>query len=680
MRTPVFFAPAVLIFWGWQMETWWLAIVMAAVLVYANQSKNKYEFSAGDFNKFVDISIVLVAGLVVLGLSIESKTAVWFLLKWLPAAFFPVIGVQYFSLDGKISFQSFLLASRQNKRGRKIPKNLSDKKINFTFIYALICLLCAGVSKINPEYSSSTPGISALQTVTDQDRLIYFIGCSALLCWGMWGRRSKRVPVWCWSLMMAAVILSGYWGQKMVRSAGLHLRHWMMARYVAMASNNPLKSSTAMGEIGQLKLSNAIIMRVKLASDSTSGNFLLQKAVYTQLLKETWVTRSDFKPIEPSAEKDVWVLNPMKGNMHRMMIFSKSKRSRAVLVLPPGTNKISNLKVENCYKNSLQTVKVEGVPAFMAVDVNYTGSPDGDSRPVKADLNLPEGHAQLLEEIIQDLGLRNLTKEKAIKKIEFFFNDQFEYSLDLAGKGVYETPLHNFLTHTRKGHCELFASATVLLLRKAGIPARYATGFIVNEYSEMEQKYIVRQRDAHAWARVFVNDNWHDIDTTPSGFLAVDRLETPSSPVKDFLSYLLFGVSVLRYETGKDILEKYGFWLILPLAAILWYRLRQSSRIRKAVDNKKRTQKKDDKRVKESFYLLETHLNDQGLVRYKYETYTTWLNRIRPSLPPETDVELFEKLLRLHNKMVFGPGLIEQEKIFLFKTIRTMVEVGQLIK
>jgi transglutaminase-like putative cysteine protease len=46
-----------------------------------------------------------------------------------------------------------------------------------------------------------------------------------------------------------------------------------------------------------------------------------------------------------------------------------------------------------------------------------------------------------------------------------------------------ETPLARFLLRTRSGHCEYFATATVLLLRQLGIPARYAVGYAVHEAS-----------------------------------------------------------------------------------------------------------------------------------------------------------------------------------------------------
>src|SRR5439155_1389676 len=65
------------------------------------------------------------------------------------------------------------------------------------------------------------------------------------------------------------------------------------------------------------------------------------------------------------------------------------------------------------------------------------------------------------------------------------------------------------------GHCEYFATATVLLLRAAGVPARYATGYSVQEWSRLERRYVVRARHAHSWALVWADGAWRDLDTTP---------------------------------------------------------------------------------------------------------------------------------------------------------------------
>jgi hypothetical protein len=79
-------------------------------------------------------------------------------------------------------------------------------------------------------------------------------------------------------------------------------------------------------------------------------------------------------------------------------------------------------------------------------------------------------------------------------------------------------PIDAFLTRTRKGHCEYFATAFVLLLRAQNIPARVATGFYTTERRQGGKSYgyVVRQSDAHAWAEVWLNGyGWLTFDPTP---------------------------------------------------------------------------------------------------------------------------------------------------------------------
>ena len=54
------------------------------------------------------------------------------------------------------------------------------------------------------------------------------------------------------------------------------------------------------------------------------------------------------------------------------------------------------------------------------------------------------------------------------------------YSLDV---GAFKTkdPLAEFLFDKKKGYCEYFASATVMLLRLQGVPARYVNGLSVRD-------------------------------------------------------------------------------------------------------------------------------------------------------------------------------------------------------
>jgi len=73
-----------------------------------------------------------------------------------------------------------------------------------------------------------------------------------------------------------------------------------------------------------------------------------------------------------------------------------------------------------------------------------------------------------------------------------------------------------FLLESDTGYCTHFATATTVLLRAAGIPARYVTGFIVQ--AEAGQSVTVLQKNAHAWTEVYIDGSgWVVLDATPSG-------------------------------------------------------------------------------------------------------------------------------------------------------------------
>ncbi|KAA3654137.1 MAG: DUF3488 domain-containing protein [Proteobacteria bacterium] len=72
-----------------------------------------------------------------------------------------------------------------------------------------------------------------------------------------------------------------------------------------------------------------------------------------------------------------------------------------------------------------------------------------------------------------------------------------------------------FLFDTRQGFCEHFASAFVILMRGAGVPARVVTGYQGGELNPFDKAMVVRQSDAHAWAEVWLDgEGWRRVDPT----------------------------------------------------------------------------------------------------------------------------------------------------------------------
>src|SRR5207248_7305879 len=71
-----------------------------------------------------------------------------------------------------------------------------------------------------------------------------------------------------------------------------------------------------------------------------------------------------------------------------------------------------------------------------------------------------------------------------------------------------------FLFDTRRGFCEHYAGAFVLLLRAAGMPARVVTGYQGGEINPDGGYMIVRDSDAHAWAEALLDGSWQRFDPT----------------------------------------------------------------------------------------------------------------------------------------------------------------------
>jgi len=81
-----------------------------------------------------------------------------------------------------------------------------------------------------------------------------------------------------------------------------------------------------------------------------------------------------------------------------------------------------------------------------------------------------------------------------------------------------------FLWDTQEGFCEHFAGSFVFFLRAAGVPARVVVGYLGAEANPVEDYWIVRQRDAHAWAEVWLEGRgWVRVD--PTAAVAPERIE-----------------------------------------------------------------------------------------------------------------------------------------------------------
>ena len=139
-----------------------------------------------------------------------------------------------------------------------------------------------------------------------------------------------------------------------------------------------------------------------------------------------------------------------------------------------------------------------------------------------AALQLPDHTGARLQQLARQWRSGATDREVVEKAMTHFHNEAFVYTLSPPRLGT--DPMDEFLFETRRGFCEHYAAAFVLLMRSAGIPARVVTGYQGGEYNTVGEYWLVRQSDAHAWAEVWLpGAGWERVD--PTAAVAPERIE-----------------------------------------------------------------------------------------------------------------------------------------------------------
>lgn len=150
-----------------------------------------------------------------------------------------------------------------------------------------------------------------------------------------------------------------------------------------------------------------------------------------------------------------------------------------------------------------------------------TGLSDQDRQQA---LQLPAGTEPRTRELASELAAAHDQPEAIVDAaLMRFFDLNYVYTLEPPLLGP-TNPVDQFLFETRRGFCEHYAGAFVVLMRAAGVPARVVTGYQGGERNPTDDYWIVRQSDAHAWAEVWlVGTGWVRVD--PTAAIAPQRIE-----------------------------------------------------------------------------------------------------------------------------------------------------------
>lgn len=218
-----------------------------------------------------------------------------------------------------------------------------------------------------------------------------------------------------------------------------------------------------------------------------------------------------------------------------------------------------------------------------------------------------------------------------IQAIEGWLDRNTEYSLDapLSPQGV--DVVDHFLFDSQLGWCEQIASSLVVMARLSGVPARLAVGFTPGEWDAVSGRFVVRERDAHAWAEVwFPEFGWVSFDPTANVPLAGTAEATAGADARDWRE--IAGVALLFVAAGS-LFSGSGRRLV----AARWRRFAAARAHRIALRGRWDVHAEDE---------IERRGKEAGLPRRPGDTLTSYAGAVAAAVEDPELVELAERVDR----------------------------------
>jgi protein-glutamine gamma-glutamyltransferase len=643
--------------WGAHTQLMLVAIPMMLVLEGRHFIRQQRHLSLNDLKGIFKLCGGIFAILLTFFLVTQrSFFVIYLLLQCLPICVFPLVAAQTYCP----SFPQLLRLLFADPYFLNKGLSWNQKPIDLYYPYFALCLLSASAANANWTELSTNLYRSLAMLV-------------AILFWRFRSRRSTPI-LWFLLFLLASGI--GFLGQSQLHQLHAKLEQ-QTAPWLSSLSGDgvdPYQANTRMGSIEDLKQSNAIVFRV--AGDRHSFPLLLREATYNKYGSASWIaTQSKFAPVPPNPDKKTWRLGTAITSTPPITVSSNFNDGKGVLKLPNGTSEIGELNLDRMKKNQYGTVKVEGSVGAIAYQVQFNPKQSSDSLPTPDDLKIPDNELPAIEQTLKVINIQDKSTPEVLDRVSAYFERNFQYSLKSSQANQSSSPLSSFLLKSHSGHCEYFASATTLLLRGAGIPARYAVGYSVDEFSPLEDQYIVRSRDAHAWVMAYVNGTWQSVDTTPPSWGAQeDAAASPLQAIADwwaFVSFKLSGAGIWAYFGGA----------IAPILFFWIWQWSRRVRIRRSVLPARISVEpfipRPQTGIDSEFYLIEKTLNELTLNRASTEPLQAWIARLKAQLP-DAEFQALQSIIALHNRYRFDPqGIDASEREVLRSLSQAWLERSQ---
>ena len=654
-----------------------IGVLLALIIESAHWIRLRWNFNDQACGRAWQLSTVAIAiAGTLIYLDGPVRLALSVLLTWMPLLLLPMQFIQSFGLRDSMPLNTFSFLTK-HLRTRNLRLGLTESVIliNFGNIYFIVALIGA--------------------TLGNQSNNLYtwlFLPAIIMLTGWMLLATSRSRPA---SLVVALGIAGcmALAGQRGLEELDSRLGNTGPSR----TGFDPHSTSTLIGKRGTVEQSADIVWRLQ-PQDRQPAPRLLRTASYNTYREDgRWVCKPfsqlEFNDLDTrlQADEPYFILTQNSSEAEQIRSVSPDLRrfklrgsavAETPLPLPGNTSSFTGFEQDAIQRNGFGTVRVYPKQAVIEGTVLWRGADvTENSSPIAEDLKIPFLERGPLKAVLKELHLLNptfietyhagnhqpsleqLTLPQKLAILQAWFRTKFRYSRNLTidvspAVSAIPTAIEQFLTTSRVGHCEYFAAATVLLLREAGIPARYATGYAVMERDSKRQEYVIRGTHGHAWCRVWDASaaTWIDFDTTPPSWGEV--VAEQNTLLQRF------------YDTLKRLREDFFLWrnqpsnrmavtLVMSVIAlgVLAFILKRLWKSKQRLLAEKRPNGYVGPAIQTPLHAIEPQARKRLGPRPLGLPFATWLLRLRPTLPDTGDLD---EALELHQQLRFDPAPSEQ--------------------
>lgn len=113
----------------------------------------------------------------------------------------------------------------------------------------------------------------------------------------------------------------------------------------------------------------------------------------------------------------------------------------------------------------------------------------------------------------------NIERLNRAYQVADWMRNNTAYSLELPALPEGSDPIEYFLGTSRTGYCMHYASASAMILRELGVPARYVSGYVAGRFERnpatLKYEAVVLDSAAHAWVEIYLEGfGWIPVEVT----------------------------------------------------------------------------------------------------------------------------------------------------------------------